>query len=359
LVITKKDLYNGIFLIVGLIVAYFVTRFVMPFLTPFILGFIFSLILEPIVRLLQRKTRISRGGAVAISLVTVFGVIVFIISLLAVQLTSELISLSGSLPKFFDKLAQIITVKWKSLFLYYEQLPPNIHAVVNQFTDELRNSLSDIAISLKDVTKNIANSLIATVSKLPNLLAIIIVALLATYFIGRDRNVILKLWYSTFPYSWADKVVRVLSNIIEALTGYFKAQMIIISITMVQAVIGLYLIGTDYALLKGLIIGFFDFLPVFGPGSVFLPLILWELVNGSVSMGMKIAILWLVIMVVRQLIEAKIVSATIGLHPLVTLISIYVGLKAYGFIGMVLGPIVVITLEALWKAGLFNYRLYK
>jgi predicted PurR-regulated permease PerM len=82
-------------------------------------------------------------------------------------------------------------------------------------------------------------------------------------------------------------------------------------------------------------------------------------VHGSFSMGLKIAILWLVIMVVRQLIEAKIVSATIGLHPLVTLMSIYVGLKAYGFIGMVLGPIVVIALEAIWKSGLFNYRLYK
>ena len=359
MVITRKDLINGIFLLGFLIVAYFLTRFILPFLTPFILGFIFSIIVEPIVRLLMRKTRIGRGGAVAISLVTVFGAIVLIISFLAVQLTSELISLSGTLPEFFDRLSDIITVKWKSLFLYYEQLPPNVHKVVNQFANEFRNSLSDIAISLKNITKDIADSFILTVSKLPNLLAIIIVALLATFFISRDRNVILKLWYNTFPYAWAEKVVRVLKDIIEALTGYFKAQIILISITMVQAVIGLYIIGTDYALLKGLIIGFFDFLPVLGPGSVFLPLILWELINGSVSMGIKITILWLVIMVVRQLLEAKIVSDTIGLHPLVTLISMYVGLKAYGFIGMVFGPIVVIALEAIWKAGLFNYRLYK
>jgi predicted PurR-regulated permease PerM len=114
------------------------------------------------------------------------------------------------------------------------------------------------------------------------------------------------------------------------------------------------LLGNRYAFTIGFISAFLDLLPIVGTGMVFVPWIIGLFVFGSASEGVKLLIIYLVATVIRQLLEPKIMAHSIGLHPLATLISMYVGLHLLGGFGLVLGPGLVIIYEALRKAGVFS-----
>lgn len=95
---------------------------------------------------------------------------------------------------------------------------------------------------------------------------------------------------------------------------------------------------------------FVDALPILGTGTVLIPAAAFNLVIGNVPRAIGFIGLYIVIMVVRQSLEPKIMGQNLGLHPLVTLISIYVGMQIFGIIGLFLGPIIVAILRALQKA---------
>lgn len=90
-----------------------------------------------------------------------------------------------------------------------------------------------------------------------------------------------------------------------------------------------------------------------GPGTIFVPWIIWEFATGSTRMGVSLLLVYATISIVRQVLEPKIVGDNIGLHPLVTLISLYVGLQLGGLVGMILGPVSVVIFMACYRAGIF------
>jgi predicted PurR-regulated permease PerM len=101
-----------------------------------------------------------------------------------------------------------------------------------------------------------------------------------------------------------------------------------------------------------LVVGFLDILPILGPGALFVPWSLWEIASGNGSFGFELLVLYGIIVIVRQVLEPKIVADSIGLHPLATLVGMFVGLKAAGVMGMFLGPVILVLFQALRRAGL-------
>src|SRR5690606_5790957 len=130
-----------------------------------------------------------------------------------------------------------------------------------------------------------------------------------------------------------------------AILGYLRAQIILMLITMGQTLVGLYVLGVDYTLLLTLIVGFLDLLPVLGPGLIFVPWCVLAFLLGNLRLAVSLLILYGIISVVRQLIQPKIVGDSIGIHPLETLVSLYVGLKVLGVAGLILGPILVVIIK--------------
>ena len=128
---------------------------------------------------------------------------------------------------------------------------------------------------------------------------------------------------------------------------------VLILISFIISVIGLYLlkvIGMDikYPLLIALAIGFVDALPILGSGTVMVPWAIISALNGDLKLGISIIVLWIIMSVVRQFLEPKIVSGKIGIHPIFTLIAMYTGFKLIGVMGMLVGPIVLIILKSIF-----------
>ena len=151
------------------------------------------------------------------------------------------------------------------------------------------------------------------------------------------------------PETWVRKIYKHLKELVKVLGKYLKAEATLILISFVISLIGLYafkIAGLDvkYPLLYALAIGFVDALPIFGSGTVMV-----SACNGDIRLGVSILVLWIIMSIVRQLVEPKIVGIHIGIHPIFTLIAMYTGYKVSGVIGLFIGPIVLIILKNIYS----------
>lgn len=146
----------------------------------------------------------------------------------------------------------------------------------------------------------------------------------------------------------------VLGKLIKAFVGFVKAYSILISITFILTLVAMKILNVQYALTLALIIALADILPVLGPGAIYVPWIIWEFISHHLAMGIALLAAYVIISAVRQFLEPKIVGDNIGLHPLVTLMSLYVGLKLGGVVGMIMGPVCVVIFIAIYRTGVLD-----
>lgn len=311
-------------------------------LLPFIAALLIAMLMEPLIRLLMVKLKMKRGLAVFFSMLSVFSLLGIIIFIAVFRLAAELMDLSISLPHYINLATSFIESTFQKGKILFFSLP---QGVINQVNDNL-NTVTDY---LTVLASSFAGSLISFAVSLPSAVLAILVTILATFFFSKDREVVVKFIYDIIPHPWGDRFLEVSREITKAFINYIRAQSLLITITTIQAIVGLYIIGSQYALTIGFLVGFLDVIPVLGPAGVFVPWIIWSFVMGNTSFGIKLTILYAFIWIVRQLLEPRVVAANLGLHPLAVLIVMYVGLKLMGVLGLILGPVFLIAGEATYK----------
>ena len=339
-------------LIVFIVVGYLISVYLLPYFSPFILALILSLFIEPLVKFLQVKLRMSRGLAVASVMLVGLGLIFFFISAIVFSLVSELIQLSYQLPRYqTDMQAFINSTVAEAKYFYNFRLSPSMVEAINQNIGAITTSLQTFVVS---TTESVLNLLSGVPQGITGVITLLVVSLLASFFISKDKDLLLNVWLKVTPGNWGRKILAMTQTMMQAFMKYLKAQLILISITTVVTIFGLYLIGAEYALTMGLLTGFFDLIPILGPSIIMIPWIIWAFVSGSSVFAVKLLILYAVILIIRQLLEAKVVADSLGIHPLATLVSIYMGLKLFGVMGMIIGPLMVIALQAAARSGVIT-----
>jgi len=219
-----------------------------------------------------------------------------------------------------------------------------------------------VARFISGLLESLGQGLLAIVSAVPNLALGLLVALVAAFFICKDWEKIAAWLADKMPARVARTMQAVWVDLHRALFGFVRAQLILISITTMLVIIGLFLLRVPYALTVGLLIGLVDLLPYLGTSVVFIPWIIYVFIEGNITFGIGLAVLYAIVMIARHLSEPKVYSSSLGLYPLVTLISLFVGLKLFGFIGLLVGPTLVIIGLSLHRAGVLrdirNYVRY-
>lgn len=341
---------TGIFLVVYLVGKYVVPevfllfKYVLSLFIPFILALLLSILMEPAVRFLQERGGMARSVAVALTMMIIFGMLSFVLGVLVVRLLAELTELSASLPRHMLTLQVYFEDLVNRGILYYGTLPPAV-------TEQVQQHLIAFMDTVQEITRSVVDFLIHLIAIIPRIIMFILISLIATYFISRDRREITLLWLRVFPEPWGSRILEVSKQVAVAFMAYLRALSVLVTITTLQAIIGLHLIGSSYALTMGLLIGILDLIPVLGPGTVLLPWAVWSFMTGATFFGVKLLLLYLFILVVRMILEPRVVGKNLGLHPLAVLLSMYVGLKTIGVVGLIVGPIFVIAVQAAFKAG--------
>jgi sporulation integral membrane protein YtvI len=160
------------------------------------------------------------------------------------------------------------------------------------------------------------------------------------------------------PNSWVKKITDVIAKCFTSLGQYLKALMILITLTFVELLIAFLFLDVDYPLLIALIGALIDALPILGISALLLPWAIYSAITGELGFGIALVVLYLIMTVVRQLVEPKVVSSNIGTHPFITLLCMYLGFKVVGIAGLLIGPILMIIFKnvfsTMFKTGYFK-----
>ena len=129
---------------------------------------------------------------------------------------------------------------------------------------------------------------------------------------------------------------------------YLRAYFWLFLLTLGELLVGFFLLGIRYAFLLALLTAFLDILPVLGVGVILVPFAVFLLAVGQTGRGIGLLILYAVITVVRQVAEPHLVGKSLGLHPILMLLSLYVGLGVFGVAGFLLGPAIALIAKAVF-----------
>lgn len=347
-------------IVMALVAFYLLFTYVLPILgkflayipilfLPFIFAILLALVVEPVVEFFEKRLRFKRALAVVVSLLLVIGGFIYIVSSLIVVIIRQMSSLYYMAINHSDQIVGMFMDAFTDIRLFYIRLDLPLQ-VQETFQGNLQKAL-EAGQSIMDSS---IKGLIEALSMLPGLMIFIMIATVATFFIIKDRALIRSFVFHILPADAQSTGRNVVGELFGAFTGFMKAYSILIFITFLTTLVALKVLQVKYALTIALVVGLLDILPVLGPGAFFLPWILWELVGGRTGMGIALLVVYTLISAVRQFLEPKIVGDNIGLHPLATLVSLYVGLQLGGIIGMIMGPVCVVIFIAMYRAGLFD-----
>ncbi|MCI1693521.1 sporulation integral membrane protein YtvI [Aneurinibacillus aneurinilyticus] len=348
-------------LVIGVIyIAYKLTFFLTPLLYPFIIGFIIAYLIKRPVDLLEHRGRWPRWLAVTSVLTIVILVILGITTILVAQVIIEIGKLLEMLPIYIDQLSNyarnsISHSLQSSLYDHFMNLYSNLDASYKEkIQQNVGQAMTKIAQAGTNITKTFLGGISNLLSSIPNTATVLVISVLSAFFISKDYHKITHKTKSMLPGDLITRSTRVTGDLRKALVGFIKAQFTLISITAVIVIIGLFIIGVPYAVSIGLLTGLVDLLPYLGTGTVFVPWIAYAFFDGDIRLAVGLGILYAIVIVQRQVMEPKIVADNVGLDPLLTLIALFVGLKLFGFLGLILGPVLLVVINALQGAGVFR-----
>ncbi|WP_227766616.1 sporulation integral membrane protein YtvI [Zhaonella formicivorans] len=319
--------------------------YLLPIVLPFVLALALAALIDPVVDYLEFRLKIGRTTSVFITLTCLIGGLLAGIVWLIARLISELIRLSRMLPELSGELTQLVLDLIHKTTAFYFSLD-----IPEQLIQNATTNIEKLANRLTELTGDFLTGTIAFFSSIPSGLLVIIFTLMATFFFSRDKEKIRNSIYRFLPERTAKLIDSVGQEVGTAMVGFIRAQVVLMLITFVQTLAGLYLLGVDYSLLIAIFVGLVDALPVLGPGAVFIPWMIWEFINGQVRLALALLVLYAFVTIVRQLLQPKIVGDSVGMHPLEALIAIYGGLKIFGVLGVIIGPILLIVIKAGWRA---------
>lgn len=203
-------------------------------------------------------------------------------------------------------------------------------------------------------TKALSNT-INIFTRIPTITIYVVITILSLYFICTDKIYILDFAEHHIPRSWLKKVLTHIREITQSLGAYLKAEIILVFISFIISLIGFYIfiflgLNVKFPLLIALGIAFVDALPILGSGTVMVPWAIISALDGDINLGISIIVLWIIMCVVRQFLEPKVVSNKLGIHPIFTLIAMYTGFRLLGVLGMLVGPILLIIIKNIFSS---------
>lgn len=334
-----------VFLSVFLVFAFVFIKYMFPYVSPFVFGFVISMVISPIVGFLQKHLRIKRGISTIFLIIVVITIAVIAGVYLVNKVFQEARYMSESLPGQLEALRDFMD-DMQNRFDRFMSFIPDEFAL--EFEEIVNTLINTIAGSLGDVAKNAS---VNVVTKIPGFLLSGFLCLISAFFFTRDKQLIKDTLVSNLPGWLKTRVQTVQEGFFSAVTGYLRAELIIMSVVAAICILGLSILGYPYAVLMGIVICLMDALPIIGGSLIFWPWAIYCMVTGNYPYAVGLLLTNVACFFARQLLEPKVVGQQIGVHPLLVLVSLYVGLKLFGLAGLFLGPVLIVTAKLIMKSG--------
>lgn len=363
----RDALINLAYAAVIIALLYLFFRYCFWVTAPFLLTFFFAVLNQKPLRWIDKKThnKCHTLWSILIVLLSICIVLVPIILLLA-RFVKEISNFISYLTTQLDDMPSFLALLEKDILNLLKFLPDGIYTSVSQsvsdFFGNLINDfdLSKIGINLDTVKGGISSGfsgVVSVVKSVPSVLLALVIGIIAWIFFTKDYDRIVGFIKLQLPSKHKNLLSEIKQVFSKTIVKMVRAYALIMFITFCELFLGFTILNAvgimdnAYALIIAIGIAVFDILPVAGSGGILIPWAIVSLITGNFAQGIGLLVMYIIITVIRQYIEPKIVGNTLGVHPLVTLMGLYFGLKLFGFIGMFIVPISLMTIKAFNDTG--------
>jgi sporulation integral membrane protein YtvI len=311
--------------------------------TPIFLAFIIYLIIEPLARFLHRRG-LSKSIASAIS--TGLFVLVILGALVGVGVifTSQILSLKANLPEYSAILQRQLLLKTDFLSHRLDALPEDVIQKIIEYSTQITEKASLLAGQFLNWTFTMLTSFSAFVVNF-------VIAIILAYFLSIEIESWKRMARDKTPKTFKAAFTFLRENVLLGIVGYLKAQSKLISLTFIVIFVALILLGVDNAFSIALLSAIFDVLPLLGVSTLFIPWIVYLFIVGKTTLAIWLCVLLGVVIMVRQIMEPKITGDSLGVSAFTMLSFMMISLSLFGVAGLILSPILIITIKALYEQG--------
>ncbi len=340
----SKTIFDIALLILTVLLFMYLFAVIFNVAKPVFVALLIYLLIEPAAKFLNRKLRIKKPVAATISLFLLVLLLFAFIITIGILIFTQLRDFSAKLPGYLE----FLQTEANSLIEQYSHLLDNLSPdlVVN-----LTNYFASLSGTIVKFFENIFFSLINSVGSISSWVITIVLAIVLAFFLSIEIETWERFAKKNTPKTFKNGYYFLKENVLKGIGVWFKAQLKLMTITFILVLIGLLILRVDGALTIAFFAGLLDLFPVLGVSTIFIPWIIYLIVIGDLMMALYLGIIFVIIVVVRQLLEPKITGESLGVSPFIMLSFMLISLAIFGFAGLLLAPILLVTLKSLIDQG--------
>ncbi|CCQ96353.1 Sporulation integral membrane protein YtvI [[Clostridium] ultunense Esp] len=312
---------------------------------PIFIGFVIFLLIHPFVQFLRRRG-LKPLLATSIAMFLFIAVLLGVVVTGGIIFTTEVYQLSLSIPTYFSLLQEEVIKQVNQLRGSLENLP-------TEYVTKLQQYMMLIAEKSSQFLSSFFLSLFRMLTSIPALLFNFGMGLILSFFLSLEYDNLQKMAKEKTPKTFMNAFTFLRENVLKGILLYLKAQLKLISFTFLIIFIGLLILRVGNAFSISLLAAIFDLLPILGVSTLFIPWIIYLLIVKNFTLALWITLLWLVVILFRQFAEPKIMGETLGVSAFTMLSFVILSTSLFGVAGLILSPILVILMKALYDHGYF------
>lgn len=336
----KEFLINIAYYGIVIAIAWVLLKYLLPVAMPFLLGYCVAILVCNATAKCKQSKKLIR----IISTIVFYVVVGCFISFGFLEAFSSLYSGVTKIPLIYEQdIVPTAKALYSEITLFVSELDPELLSVVSIIADALGSSLDKLFSLISSFIVGLISDIVGFV---PSLFISTVIMIIATFFFVVDYDRINEFFNEKAPQKWREGFSEIKYYVRNTLLVVIRSYAIIMLLTFSELSIMFTLCGVKYALVIATIIAIFDIMPVLGTGGIMIPWAIICFILGDYTLGIELIVMYVIVTVVRNYVEPKVVGEQLGLHPLVTLISMFIGLRLFGFLGLFGMPI---GISYLWK----------
>jgi sporulation integral membrane protein YtvI len=311
--------------------------------TPIFLAFVIYWMIEPLARFLHKR-KLKKSIATGISMLLFIIVILSMIAGATLIFISQITNLTEKLPEYATIVQEQIVIQIDYLTSKFDALPDNLSEKVTQLGGTIVSKTTFIIGWL-------LTHLLAMLSSLSTFILNFVVAIILAYFLSVEIETWKRIAKEKTPSTFKKAGAFLRDNVLTGISGYLKAQLKLITLTFLLVFVSLLTLGVNNAFSISLLAAVVDVIPLLGVSAVFIPWIIYLFIVGQTTLAIWLSGVLLVILLVRQILEPKLVGDSLGVSAFTMLSFMIVSLSLFGVAGLILSPILIILIKSLNDQG--------
>ena len=357
LIVEKRRRFIIKFLYLALVlgIIYVVFKYAINIILPFIIAFVVAAIAKPIITFFMKKLKFKRGLAAIITIVLFYGTVGTLLVLAVINPIISAKSWIVTVPDIYkNSIAPYIAIQLDNIEQWIAKLNPELVSYASTLSDTV---VTKLGTALTNLAQSFVNWTISTAPSLPGLFVNIIITIISTFFMALDYPKITAFIKLQLSEKRAFTLIKVKESLGSTLAKYIKSYALIMLMTFAEIFLGLSIVGIKNAVLIAAVIAIFDILPIVGSGMILFPWAVISAIQANYKQAIGIGILWIVVIIVRYIMEPKIVGDEVGLHPVLIFMGMIVGAYFFGGFGLLGLPVTLALIKKLHDQGTIG--LYK